>query len=92
MYLKSTWKVLEILSILAKYLSTSTSTIHKQKKYLSTSTSTTKLYLSTIVLEPNPGYVIIRAFTIRYYNLLNYNSLHFALFICTYMIEHTSMQ
>ena len=34
--LESTWKVLEILSNLAKYLSTST--IHKQKKYLSTST------------------------------------------------------
>ena len=33
-YLESTWKVLEILSNLAKYLSTSTSTIHKQKKYL----------------------------------------------------------
>ena len=49
-HLKSTWKVLEILSNLAKYLSTSTSTIHKQKKYLSTSTSTHK-----IVLEPNPA-------------------------------------
>ena len=42
-YLKSTWKVLEILSNLAKYLSTST--IHKQKKYLSTSTSTHKIVL-----------------------------------------------
>ena len=38
-------KVLEILSNLAKYLSTSTSTIHKQKKYLSTSTSTHKIVL-----------------------------------------------
>ena len=49
-HLKSTWKVLEILSNLAKYLSTSTSTIHKQKKYSSTSTSTIhkqKKYLST---------------------------------------------
>ena len=44
-YLESTWKVLEILSNLAKYLSTSTSTIHKQKKYLSTSTSTHKIVL-----------------------------------------------
>ena len=46
-HLKSTWKVLEILSNLAKYLSTSTSTstIHKQKKYLSTSTSTHKIVL-----------------------------------------------
>ena len=48
-HLKSTWKVLDILSNLAKYLSTSTSTIHKQKKYLSTSTSTHE-----IVFEPNP--------------------------------------
>ena len=60
-HLKSTWKVLEILNNLAKYLSTSTSTIHKQKKYLRTSTSTHKIvlklpkYLSTIVPEPNPG-------------------------------------
>ena len=44
-HLKSTWKVLEILSNLAKYLSTSKSTIHKQKKYLSTSTSTHKIVL-----------------------------------------------
>ena len=42
-HLKSTGKVLEILSNLAKYLSTST--IHKQKKYLSTSTSTHKIVL-----------------------------------------------